>query len=410
MASTLATFDFALKTRYTDQKVENLTMADRPLFAMTKRNEDLSGTQLVIPLVHVNPQGAAGDALATAQTNATNVVGKKFAITPGDYFAKVDIGDKVLVLSRGNAGAFLENQLAETDGLYEQVADNFAIYQWGAGGGALGQRASAATNVITLINPQDTLDFEEGMTVVASAGDGTGGSDALRAGSTTVASVQREAGTVTLTSAAGITSFADNDFLFRQGDFWGNTTVAIFKGVQAFVTSSSAPAALYGMTRTTDPQRLAGCRVPATDLSGKNIEERIRLLGAYMSGRYKTPGGLTGFLHPEDWQNLETALAARGQRPLTDESTRFGFMKLQVVMGGKIVDIFPDRYTPKGTFFALRLQNWSFYSPGKLIQTVNGDGLTMLRKATTNDYEFRLKSYPIHATNAPGYNGRVALP
>jgi hypothetical protein len=34
----------------------------------------------------------------------------------------------------------------------------------------------------------------------------------------------------------------------------------------------------------------------------------------------------------------------------------------------------------------------------------------MLRKATTNDYEFRLKSYPIHATNAPGYNGRIPLP
>lgn len=410
MPSTLTTFDFALKTRYTDQKVENLTMADRPLFAMTSRNEDLSGTNLDIPLIHVNPQGAAGDALATAQTNATNVVGKKFLITPGDYFAKVDIGDKVLVLSRGNAGAFLENQLAETDGLYEQVADNFAIYQWGSGGGALGARASAATNVITLTNPQDTLNFEEGMTVVASAGDGTSGSDALRTGSTTVASVQRDAGTITLTSAAAITSFADADSLFRQGDFWGNTTVSIFKGVQAFVTSSSAPGALYGMTRTSDPQRLAGCRVPSTDYAGKNIEERIRLLGAYMSGRYKTPGGLTGFLHPEDWQNLETALSARGQRPLVDDSTRFGFMKLQVVMGGKIVDIYPDRYCPKGTFFALRLQNWKFYSPGKLIQTVNGDGLTMLRKATTNDYEFRLKSYPIHATNAPGYNGRIPLP
>ena len=76
MPSTLTTFDFALKTRYTDQKVENLTMADRPLFAMTKRNEDLSGTSFVVPLIHVNPQGAAGDALATAQTNATNVVGK----------------------------------------------------------------------------------------------------------------------------------------------------------------------------------------------------------------------------------------------------------------------------------------------------------------------------------------------
>lgn len=408
--STLTTFDFALKTRYTDEKVENLTKADRPAFAMVGRNEDLSGNALVVPLIHVNPQGVAGSSVSTAQTNATNIVGKKFTITPGDYFASVDIGDKVLTLSRNNAGAFLENQLAETDGVYEQVADNFATYMFGAGGGSLGVRASASTNVITLTNPQDTLNFEPGMTVVASANDGTDASHTLRIGSTTVASVEREAGTVTLTSAAGITSFANSDHLFRQGDFWGDSTVSIFKGIQAYVTATGAPAALYGMTRTSDPQRLAGCRVPSADYSGKNIEERIRLLGAYMTGRYKTPGATHGFLHPEDWQNLESALQSRGVRPVEDSSTKFGFMKIDVVMGGKLVPIYPDRYAPKGTFFGLRMQNFKFHSPGKLIQTVNGDGLTMLRKSTSNDYEFRLKSYPIFSCNAPGYQGRIPLP
>jgi hypothetical protein len=34
----------------------------------------------------------------------------------------------------------------------------------------------------------------------------------------------------------------------------------------------------------------------------------------------------------------------------------------------------------------------------------------MLRAATTNDYEYRLQSYPAVTCTAPGYNGRVALP
>jgi hypothetical protein len=408
MPSTATTFDFALKERYDDSTVENLTLADRPLLAKLTKDEDFMGESLVTPVIHGNPQGMAGSSQSVASTNETNVKGKKFTATPGDYNASVSIGDKVLKLSRGNPGAFLQNRLAETDGLYEQVADNLTTYLWGLGGGALAQRASASTNVITLSTPSDVMNFEEGMTVVASSADGDDASDALRSGSTTVASVQRTDGTVTLTSAAAITSFANSDWLFRQGDFFGNTGTVVIKGVQAFITATDVPADLWGMVRTSDPQRLAGCRVASSALTGKNIEERIRLLGALMMGRYKCKGGQTGFMHPEDWQTLETSLSSRNISATKDEASKFGFMKITVVIGGQSVDIFPDRYCPKGTFFLLRLKNWKLHSPGKLIQPLNEDGLTMLRK-TTNDYEFRLVSYPILMCNAPGYNGRVSL-
>jgi hypothetical protein len=408
-ASTVTTFDFALKERYDDSTVENLTLADRPFFAKVTKNEDFMGESLVTPVIHANPQGHAGSGQSTASTNETNVVGKKFTATPGSYQSSVSIGDKVLKLSRGNPGAFLQNRLAETDGLFEQAADNLATYTWGNGGGALGACASIDTETVVLTDPTDAMNFEEGMVLVGSDNDGEDVTDALHSGSTYVTAVDRSAGRVTTEDISDISGFGTADFLFRQGDFYGDTGVVVIKGVQAFVAGTESPAALWGMTRTSDPQRLAGCRVPSADYSGKNIEERINILGSYMSGRFKAKGPWDGYLHPEDWQSLSTSLQSRGIRPLKDESTKFGFMAIETVIGGQSVKIYSDRFCPKGTFFLLRMKNWTMHSPGKLIQPLNEDGLTMMRKSS-NDYEFRLVSYPILMCNAPGYQGRIALP
>jgi hypothetical protein len=315
----------------------------------------------------------------------------------------------VLKLSRGNPGAFLQNRLAETDGLFEQAADNLATYTWGNGGGALGACASIDTETVVLTDPTDAMNFEEGMVLVGSDNDGEDVTDALHSGSTYVTAVDRSAGRVTTEDISDISGFGTADFLFRQGDFYGDTGVVVIKGVQAFVAGTESPAALWGMTRTSDPQRLAGCRVPSADYSGKNIEERINILGSYMSGRFKAKGPWDGYLHPEDWQSLSTSLQSRGIRPLKDESTKFGFMAIETVIGGQSVKIYSDRFCPKGTFFLLRMKNWTMHSPGKLIQPLNEDGLTMMRKSS-NDYEFRLVSYPILMCNAPGYQGRIALP
>lgn len=410
MASTITTFAALLKTRYTSDKIQNLTEAERPLLARLTKSSEFSGDGMVVPLIDVNPQGVAAQNLSTAQSSQTSLSSKKFTITLGDYFGSVVIGGKVMALSRNNLGAFLENKIAETDGLYEQIADNLHIHLWGNGGGAIGQRASISSNTVTLVDPSDVFAFEVGMTVVASGdGDGGAGTEALRTGSTTVASVQPEAGTVTFANAASITSFANNDYLFRAGDFFGSVGAGIIKGVQAYITATASPGVLFGMTRTSQPTRLAGCRVAAADLTGLNIEQRIKTLGAYMGGRYRAKIGTDGYLNPEDWQTLEILLNSRGIRSLDDDRTKFGFRVLEVVMGGQSVRIYADRACPKGTFFVLRNENWKLWSAMELIHAVMADGLTLLRQGTTNDYEYRLESWPQLACNAPLYNGRVPV-
>lgn len=409
MASTITTWDAFLKERYLDnQVVEDLTHKSHKLLANTKKDEGFTGDGMPYPLIYGNPQGLGGT-FSVAQTNATNISGAKFTLTSGDYFGVVDIGDKVIKASRNNPGAYLSNKTAEIDGLYTQCADDLEGFMFGNSGGSIGRRASASTNVITLSEPSQAGNFHVGMTVVASDADGSGSSDALRTGSTTVASVDVNAGTVTLTSAAAITSFADNDYLFRQSAFRGSTSVFIIHGLGSFIWPDSSPPAVYGMTRTADVTKLAGVRVPAAQLVGKNIQERLRLLGVYMTGRADGPGADEVYLNPEDWDALETNLMSQGTRALTDTNTRFGFKMLEMTLGGESAKIYSARKCPRGTAFALKQSSWCMMSMGPLFAPQNEDGLEMLRKASSTDYEFRLIMYPTYATNAPGWNGRVAV-
>lgn len=408
MASTFTTFAEFLKLRYTDKKVESMIGDNRPLLGMLTKQEDLDGESLTVPLIRTNAQGVAGASRALTQTNKTNLSGERFVVTLGEYFGTTSIGDKVVKASRRNVAAFLDNKTAEIDSLYEQMSDSLASYVWGNGGGSIGRISAIATDVFTLSDPSQIVNFEENMEIVLSANDGATATDTLRAGNSTVTVIDRASGKITVT-ASEITGEAVNDYIFRQGDFFGDQGVVVIQGMQKQIDGTGSPEALYGMTRTGDPVRLSGCYVPSTDLSGKNIEQRLQTLGTYMAGRYRSKVPGSWFIHPENWQQLSFSLQSRGQRSLTDSDTQFGYEYLELLSGGRRCRVYSDPYCPKGKAFAISLPNFWLGSLGKLIHPIDVDGLTLLRAATTDDYEYRLKSYPALYTNAPVRSGVVSL-
>ena len=110
MASSLATFGFAVKQRFdVAKRVEDLTMAERPLLAHLSKDTSFAGDGTIFPLIYGRPQGQAGNTVAQSQTSSTNLTGKKFIVTAGDYFGTVSVGDKIIKTSRSNPGAFLKN-------------------------------------------------------------------------------------------------------------------------------------------------------------------------------------------------------------------------------------------------------------------------------------------------------------
>jgi len=411
MASTVNTWDFALKERASSDRVENMIGNDRPLLGMIPRDTDYSGEALGVPVILGNPQGVAASTRAQSQANATNVKGVKFLVTNGRYHGTVEIGDEVIKASRNNPGAYLENKGAEMDGIMEQMLDTLATHAWGNGGGALGVIGSISTDTITLAEPSDIINFHVGMEIATSENDGSAAAHTLQAGTATVTAVNAAAGTFTCAAGeiAAMTGEDAGDYIFRVGDFSGDTGVPILKGMQYQIPGTATPGALYGVTRTSDPVRLAGCYVPTAELAGKDIEQRITMLGTWMSGRFRTKVPSKGFLHPENWQDLQSTLQSQGTRSLTDTSTKFGYEYLEMVLAGKRQRIYSDPFCPRDNYFALELDMWKLTSMDALIHPLNGDGLTLLRKSTTDDYEFRLIGYPAQYTRAPVRQGRVGL-
>jgi hypothetical protein len=409
-----------MKERYMDSSiVEKLVYPENPLLAKLQKSGDseMVGDVMPVPFFTALPQGVGGT-FTTAQTKATtstgaNTTSLKWQIQAGDYYGVVLIGDKVIEASRNNKGAFLANKEQEIDGLFEQAGENLSIYLWGNGGQALGRRASLAGDDLLLVEPMDAQNFEVGMDLRASPDDGSVSTHALRAGNpATLSGINRATGKLTATDWADITAFADADYLFRDGDFFGDQGTTVIKGVQAFITATDTPAALWGVTaaqRLADPQRTAGCRVNPALVAGKTYEERIKILLAQMTGRFKAKAPTAGWMNPEDFQVLETLMTARGVRPLEDKDTHFGFMKIDIATGAGMIPIYCDRHCPKGTFFAMRMQDWGISSMGELLHFQGKDGLEILRRYNSTDYEARLISYPLLYNRAPKNSGRVSL-
>lgn len=416
--SSLTTFAALMKEKYEDSDiVEQLVYPQNVLLGMLEKRGDtgMVGNVLPVPYFTANPQGVSGtfaDTQTIAALTAGNTVSHQFNIEAGDYYGDVEIGDKVLKMSRTNRGAFLSNKEVEIDGLWETAGESLNLYAWGNGGQSLGRIKAISGNQLTLENASDAANFEVGMLVVASADDGSVSTHSLRSGSDAVDGINRATGVIDLDNVADITNLAVGDYLFRKGDFFGDQGVTVLKGVEAFITRTDSPAALWGVaaaTRAIDPQRHAGYRIDSNELIGKNIEERIRILCAQGTSRFKARPFTAGFLHPEDFVVLETLMSARGIRALEDEKTKFGYMKIDVVTGSGRIPIYCDRHCPRGHFFGLRMEDWWMSSVGELFHPQEEDGLVILRKHNSTSYEYRLLSYPLIACRAMKNSGRVPI-
>jgi hypothetical protein len=418
------TLSFALKTRYTDKRFDDMLGKDRPLLGMINKNEGFSGENLVVPMIYARPQGissggTAVNGLTVAQANQSNVAGSKFTLTVGDMLGVVSITDKVMKATRNNEGAFLRARVTETDNLYEQMMDEIAEFLYGNSGGAKGIIAAGGISgdVLTLSEPSQAANFEVGGEYVFSDDDGSLTSHVPRgtAGqSATLIAMDRIAGTLTFTTGeiAAITGGGGvvtvGDFIFREGMFKGNSGRLVFHGLSSFLWPDNSPPVLYGMTRTTDVQRLAGSRILDAEIVGAPIEERLQKIGTKMTAAYKGPGADKVFVDPDAWTRLSLSMQTKGWRLANDTDAKFGYMALEGVIGGRLVKVYPDRFCPKGLAFLLRMQNWELHSMGRLIQPIEEDGLVLVRNATENSYEHRLVSYAGLVTNAPGNSGRVS--
>ena len=398
MATTMTTFDDALKQYYTSQQVQNLTYPDHPLLALIGKNQKFRGKNMPIPLIYGNPQGRSST-FATAQSNATASKVVEFLLTRQSDYGVVQLSGEVLEASQGNEYAFLSAATTEINGILRSLGDSLSSSLYGNGGGSLGQVAAAGVSgeVATLASASQIVNFEVGMTIVASAADGTSG--AVRSGSTTITDIDRNAGTITFAdlSAANI---ANDDYLFSQGDFGAKIT-----GLLGWLpTSAPGSTAFFGLDRTSDVTRLGGQRY---DGSSQPIDEAI-IDASVTVGR---EGGKPDycFISYTDFGKLVKTLSAQVQRDVASTG-EFSFSGIEMYSPTGKIKVVPDKDCPAGRAFLLQLDTFKLYSIGEAPRILRHDGLEMLRQSAADGIEVRAGYYAEMGCNAPSFSCNVTLP
>lgn len=408
MAVTTTTVAYALKRIYSKRAVENLVYKDNPLLALIPKKSGFTGSAKGFAVRFGDGQArSATFSSAQSQVQGTangqgNNTGVQFLLTRVKDYQLWQIETEAMMATQDDMGAFLSMMTGEVNSALNNAGRSVAHALYGDGSGARGQRASASTNVITLSNVNDVVNFEVGMGIEAAA-TLTG---AKRSGSTYVTAVDRDAGTVTLNSAAAITSFADNDYLFNIGDSAnaGGTPLRI-SGLEAW-NPSSAPSstAFFGVDRSVDVARLGGLRI---DVSTLNPEEGL----VTAIHRLAREGGSPDYLfeNPLDVKNIHLALGSKAVTEYTQVGD-IGFGTIRVTGPKGDVRVVADFNAPSAVGRLLTLNTWELSHMGELFNVLDQDGARVSRVYNSDAFEGRIAFYGNLGCYGPGRNARLVLP
>lgn len=388
----------ALMEYYTSDEIKVLAYKDHPTLALLPKDEKWTGKKHIMPFQWATPQGGSA-IFATAQSNATPGAYEAWELTTSKDYGVITIENEAILASEGSpVRSFVSARKSEMDGIFLHVGQSLSKSIFRNGGGARGQRGSVSGSTLTLLNIEDIVHIEKGMVLEASTADGTSGS--LRSGSITVSgNIDRDLGTFDFTGT--ITSFADNDYLFRAGDFG-----AMVKGFAAWIPSTApSSTAFFGVDRTQDKTRMGGIRYTGTE----PLVERLQRAHARVR---REQGKITHYVfNPKNFADLIIALGDRVQWDLVkSQDGLFGFESIKMRTPSGTVICYEDSDCPVDVAYGLNFDVWKLVSRGAAPRVLNPDGVgDFLRQGSADGVEARLGYYGQVGCGWPGTNIRVPL-
>ena len=417
MALDQTSFAAGLKTLYPSEAIKNLVYQRNPLFALIPKDESFYGDSSKEPITIGTPQNRSST-FANANSINTSSVIKAFLVTRVANYSMAAIANETLLASESDKGAFLKAAKFEIDNALHALTRAIATQMYRSGTGTVARLSASATVnsasvYIQLATPSDIVNLEVGMSVAFSATDG----GAVRAGTAFIAAIDRAAGSFLCAASAGgslasldslITSPAASDYVYANaGD--RNLTIS---GLQAWLPGSAVTATtFFGVNRIADKVRLAGVTY---DGSASSIEEAL-IDGAGLVAR---EGGAPdhAFVSYEDFRKLVKAVGSKQQViqysdvKVDEPGVTVGFNSLQVAGPNGIIKVIPDQNCPAGKAFLLQMDTWKLKSLGEAVRLFDGDGLQMIRDASSDSLLVRCFSYAQMSCRAPGWNCVVTLP
>ncbi len=370
-----------------------------------------------VPLEYGTPQGRSHTfSNAQNQQTATQLV-SYFVYVIEDY-QLVTITNLLMEQTKTNAGAFVDAAKLQMDGGFRNLTNNIAFELFGDGTatrGIIGSATNPAGSqyVMTLSNSQQIVQFEVGMTLV----NFTNTAGTISAVSTTqlvVTAVDRANGIVTGTATATDASWTTaGKSLGIYGDVitgaTGTGSYVALSGLAAWVTSvtPSTSDSFWGVNRSADPTRLAGCRYNAQSMT---IEEGMTNALAFLNREGGKPDlCIMDFV---SYASLVNALGAKVQYvQVNHDEVEVAFEGITFQSAYGRVTVLADRSCPPQTAYLLTMNTWKLRSLGKVphILTYGLEGLEGLRVGNADALEIRIGYYGNLICSAPGWNCVVSL-
>lgn len=375
-----------------------------------------------VPLEYGVPQGRS-HTFSNAQGNQTATQLASFFVYVIQDYQLVTITNLLMEQTKSNAGAFVDAAKLQIDGGFRNITNNIAFELFGSGTATRGISTSASTQngvvaggtVLPLSNPQSVVQFEVGMTLVASATDG----GAPSSDTVVITSVNRATGVISGTASAS--SLSSNwaigsgaAYLSVQGDLpaGGATSTGSYlalSGLAAWIPTSS-PASndnFWGVNRSADPTRLAGLRYDARQYT---IEEGMTNALAFANREGAKPD--ICIMDFASYAALVNSLGAKVQYvQVKHDEVEVAFDGIMFQSAYGKITVLADRSCPPQTAYVLTMSTLKLRSLGKVphILTYGMEGLEGLRVGNADALEIRIGYYGNLICSAPGWNMVVQL-
>ena len=401
------TVDNAFHTYFLPNRVERIGYEEQPTLEMLSKAENFYGRAaagLQFDVAYEAPAGLSFD-FSTALANAGTGQYATFTVRRSRCYQIINLDNETMEGSADDSGAFVDLKKEEVETGLKATTERLGQGLFRNHGAAIGRANGLSGSVVTLTNPDDIVNFRRNMKVQTATTDGTTG--AVRAGQTTVVSVDRSAGKVTLAATfavdiPGITLTAGGDWIFPAGDFG----LGIY-GFDSYIpaTAPTAGDAVFVFDRSVDT-RLSGIRYDGSKL---NISDAI--MKGVAQGRREAGSGAFDFaiLNYDRLIDFSLDLGAKVQRK-DEGGANVGYDTIRVSAGGRPFTVGADHNCQPDICWVLTKRVWIWKSLGKTPRFfTQASGTNFIVDPTADGVQVRCGWRGNLLCLAPGLNERISL-
>lgn len=366
-----------------------------------KKETDFVGELAQVPIQNANPQGSSAS-FSNAQANIFQGSYLRFSLTRVSHFGVARVTGEACEAAVKSEGALVDLWDNETRGIATTEMGCLATYAYGTGDatlGTMGGAGSVAATTITLSATANMNYFELNMVVGAVSAQGL--NPTVRVGTARITGIDRRNRTLTAASnfSTTITSFANTDFLVRDGDASGVSASTVITGLGAYVVGGTTPGTLFSLNRTPDPVRLAGQLV---NYQGWAPEDAVVDASAQ--------AGFQGIGYPNvlvcnniDASTLKKSLSSKIIFNKADRrDAAYSFSDVTIEGENGPIEILADPFCPRNTAFLLKIDAFSLFSLKAAPHLAKYDGIEFMRRPDADAYEVRFAFYGNMKCKNPG--------